>query len=602
MMEGCYPNGDGDERTCSSGSLGCAPASSSTSSRMLDQRRSNNVVLTRRRGGEESIVEPAAVATGGHDDSKEQMKNNGTTAGRAGGEERNEDIKRAGSIPTSSGKRRHMLTAAFLFFSTALFAHAQTMVQDLSLKFPITHHGLDANWQLAGTTNPAADDKSIFLGVGVPGRVGYLWSKTPSPTSDVEIAFKFSVNAGQNVAHKQGWGFWFVSDQDSLDPSVMSILSDAVYMRTNTLGMSLNKANRDVFAYKQKWNGLGVLFTPRTVDYVNNPAGGGQIPSAKYEEAVVAAMNDGTRSLYSNGDIASALGTKVNYRTVSPVPGASRLGDMTGVKVMQLRIRGTATSTKVEIQDMANPGSWTKLLEENRPLPKGARIGFTSFIDDEAVDYQGGRREFDTIRLWDLEVKNYDSSVQIVNKQIQADKKGEDMHGDFLYEHGAQKEHREESAAIHQLTNMVMKLIAETEPVRREMEKTVNSLSARVINLERIFNELKAEINQKTGHDLDKEFEEIKHELVQLSQVASTETEKRKEKMAALHEDLESMKENTMGGALEKLTETNNAVLESLSSGHRWSFVISLCAIGIIIMAGFALYQRFRNWEKKHIL
>ena len=64
-----------------------------------------------------------------------------------------------------------------------------------------------------------------------------------------------------------------------------------------------------------------------------------------------------------------------------------------------------------------------------------------------------------------------------------------------------------------------MKLIAETEPVRREMERTVMSLSQRVISLEKIFSELKQEINEKTGHDLDKEFDEIKAELVQLSHV-----------------------------------------------------------------------------------
>ena len=55
-----------------------------------------------------------------------------------------------------------------------------------------------------------------------------------------------------------------------------------------------------------------------------------------------------------------------------------------------------------------------------------------------------------------------------------------------------------------------MKLIAETEPIRQEMEKTISSLSQRITSLERIFVDLKQEINDKTGHDLDKEFEDIK--------------------------------------------------------------------------------------------
>lgn len=65
---------------------------------------------------------------------------------------------------------------------------------------------------------------------------------------------------------------------------------------------------------------------------------------------------------------------------------------------------------------------------------------------DERIDHR-----------FELETKNFDNSVKIQEKQVEKDKPGEDMHGDFLYEHGALKEHREESAAIHQLTNMVMK-------------------------------------------------------------------------------------------------------------------------------------------------
>ena len=42
---------------------------------------------------------------------------------------------------------------------------------------------------------------------------------------------------------------------------------------------------------------------------------------------------------------------------------------------------------------------------------------------------------------------------------------------------------------------------------------------------------------------------------IAISQAANQETTKRKEKMQALHDDLEQMRGSTMGGALEKLTE-----------------------------------------------
>ena len=134
-----------------------------------------------------------------------------------------------------------------------------------------------------------------------------------------------------------------------------------------------------------------------------------------------------------------------------------------------------------------------------------------------------------------------------------------------------------------------MKLIAETEPIRQEMEKTIASLSQRITSLERIFVDLKQEINDKTGHDLDKEFEDIKKELLSLTEVATTETERRKQKMQDLHQDLEHIKNSGMEQEdIQKLTESNEVVgefflgvrsvlgiggvlgiLKALSSGHR---------------------------------
>ncbi len=144
-----------------------------------------------------------------------------------------------------------------------------------------------------------------------------------------------------------------------------------------------------------------------------------------------------------------------------------------------------------------------------------------------------------------------------------------------------------------------MKLISETEPLRGETERTLKTLSARISSLEGIFLELKTEINSKTGHDLDEEFSAIKNELLALSQTATSESESRKAKLNDLHETL---KTGGGGSGLEDLVSSNHAMLESIASGWKWSFIVSLLAIFFILGAGFALYHRFRVWEKKHIL
>ena len=48
---------------------------------------------------------------------------------------------------------------------------------------------------------------------------------------------------------------------------------------------------------------------------------------------------------------------------------------------------------------------------------------------------------FDTIRIKDINVINHSTSLTVKDTEIREDlEKGE--HGDFLYEHGAMKEHR----------------------------------------------------------------------------------------------------------------------------------------------------------------
>lgn len=155
--------------------------------------------------------------------------------------------------------------------------------------------------------------------------------------------------------------------------------------------------------------------------------------------------------------------------------------------------------------------------------------------------------------------------------------------------------------------------MAETGPVRQQMENTIASLQQRMEGIEKTMLDLKREINARTGHDLDREFESIKAELMNLSKTASDETEKRKDKMARLNADLEQLHASgTAGGEsgntrqieshIAKLTKANKEVIDNLNSGNRWSFMVSCIAVLLIFCGGFALYSRFKKWEKKHIL
>lgn len=194
-----------------------------------------------------------------------------------------------------------------------------------------------------------------------------------------------------------------------------------------------------------------------------------------------------------------------------------------------------------------------------------------------------------------VSVTNHDPQYKVV-QHVATPARAIEEYGDFLYEHGHQKDERNEKEALHQLTTLVMKLIAETEPLRGETEKTLRILSNRITSLEKLFADLKRELNDKTGHDLDKEFDAIKNELISLSQTAASAGETSKAKLTELHDSLKGVGFAGGHGGLSK------DLIESISSGWKWSFGLSVIAVFMIIGAGAGLYHRFRTWEKKHIL
>merc|ERR1719316_531156 len=147
----------------------------------------------------------------------------------------------------------------------------------------------------------------------------------------------------------------------------------------------------------------------------------------------------------------------------------------------------------------------------------------------------------------------------------------------------------------------------ESEPLRQQMSRAIQTLNQRVTVMEQAFNALKEEIGTRSGVSLDDEFNQMKKELSTLSKYASTEHETRHKKLETLHKELEGVKASSFGGSsvdahLDKLTDSTQKTLDKLQTGHQTTFGVSIAAIAFIVIAGLALYNKFRCWEKKHVL
>jgi len=278
---------------------------------------------------------------------------------------------------------------------------------------------------------------------------------------------------------------------------------------------------------------------------------------------------------------------KQNFRTGSEIKG---------------NVRIQPTIAKVEIEG----GGSQEVKGEFKP---GGYIGFTIFGGQPS--FAETRESSDFVELYSLEVINHDKASKGEDVPTQTEvipEKPKEEKEDILHEASSFKDHRAESDAIKELTNMVFKLVVESQPLRNSMVKAIESLGRRVTVMEQTFEQLKKELDKKTGHKLGEEFEAIKKELSSLSHVASTETQERHKRLDSLHEDIAHVhqkatsQDNSFDQHLNKLTQSNQRTMDSLTSEHQKMFGVSIAAIAFIIVAGLSLYHKFSCWEKKHIL
>lgn len=438
-----------------------------------------------------------------------------------------------------------------------------------SLRMPPDIYALAENWFLAGTVIPSA--QNMIVQPGVPGRVGLMWSPHPVLTSNFEVDLKLTIKApAQRTVTAEGFAFWYV--YENATAAMAKVTSDSMQSQeaiiSNSWPLAMQTSGFDLLGYRSKFNGLGIFVTT----------------DAEGKTAVSAVHNDGQKTI----TLSSGL----------PAEGAPRIDR---AKELKLKIHVEPTQATVDIE-----GSVSVTVKAD--FKSGGYVGLTSSGGNKGSIDRTER--CDVVELWDFKVANLDKGAEGEKMPVtsaapaKTDKVEKE---DVLALASSFKDHRAESDAIKELTNMVFKLIVETQPVRSQLTKAVEALGKRMTAMEETFSNLKKAIDAKTGHHLGEEFDAIKKELSALSTVASKETQERHKRLENLHEDIAEVHKSASGEDnidhhLGKLTESNQRTLDSLTNEHKKMFGVSIAAIAFVIIAGLSLYNKFRCWEKKHVL
>lgn len=473
-----------------------------------------------------------------------------------------------------TGLRRPMALGYLCIAVLVGGAQAQTPLKGHSIGTPPLVSALANDWYLAGTVIPST--QSLILQPGVPNRLGYIWSKYPLLTNDFEVEFEITTKApAERSVKDDGFAFWYV--QENVTAAVDNISTAHLHNQeeivANTWRTAFTSEKFDLWGYRNNFDGVGVFFT-----------NSGQ---NKDQPTVGAIANDGKTS-YSSSQLPDYEPMQYDFRS--------------GKKV-QVKLRFRPAGIKIEI--VGGPSQEVKC-----DVRAGGYIGFS--ISGGIKGKIEGTERSDAVELFKLDVKNHDAAAKGEDMPVpvsvtETPAKGPEEKADMLGATSARKDHREESEAIKELTNMVFKLVVESQPMRQQTMRAIESLGKRVTVMEQTFENLKLELDKRTGHKLGEEFDAIKKELTSLSDVASTNTQDRHKRLDSLHEDIAHVHKSATSADnldhhLNKLTQSNQRTIDSLNTEHQKMFGVSIAAIAFIVIAGLSLYNKFRCWEKKHVL
>jgi len=429
-----------------------------------------------------------------------------------------------------------------------------------------------ADWFLAGTAIPTY--KSLLLSPGTPYRAGYMWRLNPFASAYFDLYMTVTaIKPEKNNVKNDGFAFWYVAENAS--QALQNLTQDHAHnqpeINANTWEKEFEKEEMTLMGYRPKFKGLGVFFTTGT------------------EPSISFIVADGTKAFKLGSDIPAQDANKVDWTKGGPV---------------KLKLKVTPDKIVADIE-----GQEPKVFQAP-PITANGFIGLSSFVGIPEPNEPKAKSCVIEIKEFELHNKDPNSKDRSGDTSMLPEakaRKADEIAEDVLHESSRFKDHRAESDAIKDLTNTVFKLVVETQPMRMQMTRAIESLGKRLATLENTFAELKAELDKKTGHNLGAEFEAIKGELVSLSSVASQSTQERHKKLETLHSDIAEVHKTAhspdmIDRHLDKLTQSNTKVLDKLASEHRMMFGLSIAAIAFIMIAGLSLYNKFRCWEKKHIL
>jgi len=453
-----------------------------------------------------------------------------------------------------------------LWLLTARTAAAPSALPGHSIVNPPDINLLAKMWQLTGTAMPSHG--SLILTPGVADRVGTIFSRSALKTNDFEAQFAISAKPGISGFRGDGFAFWYSEENasDLLSAASTKHSHNQDELIAGTWYNHYVKLDLGEVGYKTHYKGLGVFF-------VKDEQGQSLL-----------------RVHYGDGEKTAGQQTALDIRN-----GEDHL----------VKIRVTPDTVTVTVE---SKGETRATVSSAMNLKSGGFIGFSCFGGTKESYNPKERSAF--VEIKGLQVLNHaagpgEDEMPSMDPGAPAPPQGEKE--DVLGAHSSFKEHRDESEAIKDLTNMIFKLVIESKPQREQMKASITALSKRIATVEETFRNLKAEIDKKTGHNLGAEFEAIKKELADMHATAHRDTDRRGKKLADLHSDIEHVHKTASSGGdisgdLDSLSKSNEQVLDQLTNQHQRMFGVSIFAIAFIIIAGLSLYNKFRCWEKKHVL
>jgi hypothetical protein len=447
-------------------------------------------------------------------------------------------------------------------------AAAVSKLDGHSIGSPPDINKLAEQWFLGGTVIP--NGKSLVLNPGVPNRVGMLWSPYPLITTEFEVNLKFKIKGPEKrTVTEDGFAVWYVQENATNVQAglVNEFVQNQESIIANVWDVALQTHGFDLLGYRSLFNGVGVAFT------------------SDHEGSAIAS------TLANDGKTSIKLGSGI------PATDAQKF-DRTKEIAVKIHVKPDLFTVQLGDYDYAvqRPGAYKA----------GGYVGMTIFGGKKGVPEH--TEKSDTVELLEFTVTNLDAAAEGENMpQAKPPPAAQTEKSDLLAGASSFKDHRAESDSIKELTNMVFKLVVETQPLRTQLARAVDSLAHRVTAMEATFDVLKKEIDKKTGHNLGQEFDVIKKELTVLSSEASRHSKERHERLNSLHEDIvdvhkKASSPDNIDHHLSKLAESNTRTLHSLTNEHQKMFGVSIAAIAFVVIAGLSLYNKFRCWEKKHVL